>query len=67
MFFVQSDSNASDRELVVRFVSERGDEDGEHVRCKDDDGERDPDELKGRTTVDGMDKAGDGIHAATER
>jgi hypothetical protein len=43
-----------------------GDEDGEHVRCADDDGERDPDEPERRATVGRVDEAGDGIHPATE-
>lgn len=43
---VKGDSNASDRELVICPVSQWGDEDGEHVGCEDDDGERDTNERK---------------------
>lgn len=63
---MQGDPNASDRELAVCYVSERGGEDREHVRCADDDGEGDPDESKRRATVGRMDKVGDGIHPAPE-
>ena len=63
---VQGDTNASDRELVVCYVSEWGNEGWEHVRGTDDDGERDPNESERRATVGRVDKAGDGIHPAVE-